>query len=121
MVTVSDGHLDVGATIDDAESAHAQFRCRERGVMNGSRGQLATITLQIPASMKEELARLARATGRQQAVVAVEAIGRYLETEASQIAEIQEAILRADAGDYASEESVTAVREKFRSLGSTPA
>jgi RHH-type rel operon transcriptional repressor/antitoxin RelB len=87
--------------------------------MDANRGQLATITLQLPASMKEELDRLASVTGRQQMVLAVEAIGRYLEAEAAQVAEIQEAIKRADAGEFAPEERVIAVREQFRAMGLT--
>lgn len=87
--------------------------------MDANRGQLATVTLQVPASMKEELDRLALVTGRQQTVLAVEAIGRYLEAEAAQVAEIQEAIQRADAGEFATEERVISVREQFRAIAST--
>ena len=88
--------------------------------MNARREQLATVTLQIPALMNDELDRLARATGRQWTALAIEAIRWYLEVEASQVAEIQEAIRRADAGEFAPEERVTAVREKFRSMALTP-
>jgi predicted transcriptional regulator len=78
--------------------------------------ELATVTLHMPTSMKNDLERLAHLTGRQQAVLAIEAIGRYLEVEADQIAEIQDAVQRADAGDFALEDQVTAVRNKFRAL-----
>lgn len=87
--------------------------------MSASREQLATVTLDMPTLTKDRLERLARETGRSQTALAVEAIDWYLEVETSRIVEIQAAIQRADAGEYASEEDVTAVREKFRQMGIT--
>ena len=84
--------------------------------MSSTQERTTTITVRMPESMKEELAALARVTGRQRTSLALEAIRKYLEVEAWQIAEIQEAISRADRGEFAAEEQVTAVREKFRAL-----
>ncbi|HEY8745446.1 MAG TPA: CopG family transcriptional regulator [Chloroflexota bacterium] len=84
--------------------------------MSTTSEELAVVTLHIPTSMKDQLDRLAHVTGRQQGILAIEAIGRYLEVEADQIAEIQDAVQRADAGDFALEDQVTAVRNKFRTL-----
>ncbi len=84
--------------------------------MSSTQERTTTITVRMPESMKEELAALARVTGRQRTSLALEAIRKYLEVEAWQIAEIQEAISRADRGEFAAEEHVTAVREKFRAL-----
>ena len=73
-----------------------------------------TITVRMSESLKEQLDALARATGRQRTYLALEAIRRYLAVESWQIAEIQEAIQGADAGEFATDEQVAAVRTKFR-------
>lgn len=84
--------------------------------MSEGREQTATITVRLPTLMKDQLERLARSTGRHRTYLAAEAIRKYLEVEAWQIAEIEEAIQRADAGEFASEERVAAVRERFRAM-----
>ena len=84
--------------------------------MSTTREQTATMTIRMPVSMKGRLEELARATGRQRSYLALEAIRTYLEVEAWQTAEIVEAITRADAGEFASEARVTAVRAKFSSM-----
>lgn len=81
--------------------------------MSAVHERTATVTIRLPSSLKDQLEALARATGRQRTYLAVEAIRKYLEVEAWQIAEIQEAVQRADAGDFAPDEHVAAVREKF--------
>ncbi len=78
----------------------------------------ATVTVRMPESMKNRLEELARATGRQRTYLALEAIRTYLEVEAWQVAEIRGAIQRADAGEFATDERVAAVREKFRAMSS---
>lgn len=82
--------------------------------MSTTQERTATITVRMPESVKDQLEALARATGRQRTYLALEAIRKYLEVEAWQVAEIQEAIQRADAGEFAADERVAAVREKFR-------
>ena len=84
--------------------------------MSATQERTTTITVRMPASVKDQLEELARATGRQRTYLALEAIRKYLEVESWQIAEIQEAIQRADAGEFAADEQVTAVREKFQAM-----
>lgn len=86
--------------------------------MSTTQERTTTITVRMPKSMKDQLEELARVTGRQRTYLALEAIRKYLEVEAWQIAEIQEAIQRADAGEFATDEQVAAVRAKFHATGS---
>lgn len=85
--------------------------------MSAVQERTTTITVRMPESMKDQLEKLARATGRQRTYLALEAIRKYLEVEAWQVAEIQEAVGRADAGEFASDERVEAVRDRFRAMG----
>ncbi len=85
--------------------------------MTATQEKTATITVRMPESLRDQLEKLAQATGRQRTYLALEAIRKYLEVESWQIAEIQEAIRRADAGEFATDEQVAAVREKFRTMG----
>lgn len=84
--------------------------------MSATQEGTATITVRMPVSMKEQLEQLARVTGRQRTYLALDAIRKYLEVEAWQIAEIQGAIQRADAGEFAPDERVSAVRERFSAM-----
>ena len=84
--------------------------------MSATQERTTTITVRMPESVRHQLEALAQATGRQRTYLALEAIRKYLEVEAWQIAEIQEAIQRADAGEFVTDERVAAVREKFRAM-----
>ncbi len=48
-----------------------------------------------------------------------EAIRTYLEIESGQIAEINKALVRSGLGDFASDDTVAAVRRKFTSPHTT--
>lgn len=72
----------------------------------------ATLTLRIPLEIKDQLDRLADATHRTKSYLAGEAIRQYLDLEAWQIGEIQQALKEADAGDFASDEEVDAIVKK---------
>ncbi len=71
-------------------------------------------TLNISISDKDDqfLNELAEATGRSKAELATEAITEYLEFQAWEMAEIQEAIAEADAGDLTPHEEVVKYWEK---------
>jgi RHH-type transcriptional regulator, rel operon repressor / antitoxin RelB len=71
------------------------------------------LNFRVPLGIKEQLDKLAKATGRSKTTLAVEALRSYLEEQAWQIAEIQEAIKEADAGDFATPEEVEAVFNKY--------
>ena len=75
---------------------------------------MASLNLRIADDMKRQLDALAEATGRNKSFLAVEAIRDYLQREAWQVAEIRLAVLEADAGDFADETEVQAVRDKWR-------
>jgi predicted transcriptional regulator len=71
------------------------------------------LTLRIPQEVKDQLGKLAEATHRSQSFLGGEAIRRYVELEAWQIAKIQQAITEADAGDFATDAEVEAVVKKY--------
>lgn len=73
----------------------------------------AVLTVRVPAEMKDRLDKLADVTHRSKSYLAGEAIRQYLDLEAWQIGEIQQAIHEADAGDFASDDEVDAVAAKY--------
>ena len=75
--------------------------------------ETAILTLRVPQEVKDRLSKLAEATHRSQSFLGGEAIQRYIELESWQIAEIQQAINEADAGDFASDEELDAVVKKY--------
>ncbi|MDO9450707.1 MAG: CopG family ribbon-helix-helix protein [Rugosibacter sp.] len=72
-----------------------------------------TLTLRVPSEMKEQLDKLANATHRSKSYLAGEAIRQYLDLEAWQIGEIQQALKEADANDFASDDEVDAAVRKY--------
>ncbi|WP_324780302.1 CopG family ribbon-helix-helix protein [Thiobacillus sedimenti] len=62
----------------------------------------AVLTLRVPEEIKAKLDKLAQATHRSRSFLAEEAIARYIDLEAWQIGEIEQAIREADNGDFAS-------------------
>lgn len=70
------------------------------------------LTLRVPQEIKDQLGKLAEATHRSQSFLGGEAIRRYLDLESWQIAEIQQAISEADAGDFATDAEFDAVVRK---------
>jgi predicted transcriptional regulator len=75
--------------------------------------ETTTLTLRVPAMMKEQLDKLANATHRSKSFLAGEAIRQYLDLEAWQIGEIQQALNEADANDFAADDDVDAVVRKY--------
>lgn len=73
----------------------------------------AILTLRVPQEVKDKLGKLAEATHRSQSFLGGEAIQRYVDLESWQIAEIQQAICEADAGDFASDDEFNAVVKKY--------
>ena len=74
--------------------------------------ETAILTLRVSQEIKDQLGRLAEATHRSQSFLGSEAIRRYIELESWQIAEIQQALTEADAGDFASDAELNAVIKK---------
>jgi len=74
--------------------------------------ETSILTLRIPLEVKEQLGKLAKATHRSQSFLGGDAIRRYIDLESWQIAETQQALNEADAGDFASDEEFEAVVKK---------
>ncbi|MFH0934630.1 MAG: CopG family transcriptional regulator [Pseudomonadota bacterium] len=75
--------------------------------------ETSILTLRIPQDVKDQLGKLSEATHRSQSFLGGEAIRRYVELEAWQIAEIQQALQEADAEDFATDDQVDAVVKKY--------
>ena len=73
-----------------------------------------TITVRLEDDVKHRLDVLAEATQRSKSFLAAEAIRTYVENNEWQVAEIQVAQEEADAGDFASDEDVTALAKKWK-------
>ena len=84
--------------------------------MSTTQERTTTVTVRLPESMRDQLDALAQATGRPRAYLAAEAVRSYLAVEARQVAEIQVAIQRAAVGQFASDDQVATVRQKFQAV-----
>jgi predicted transcriptional regulator len=71
------------------------------------------MSLRLPDEMADTLANLAKATGRSKSYLAINALREFLSREEWQITELQRAVEEADAGDFASEDDMKAVMEKW--------
>jgi len=72
-----------------------------------------SMSLRLPKELALRLGELAQATGRSKSFLAVQALQDFIEREAWQVAEIQQAIREADAGDFATDEEMRALDEKW--------
>jgi RHH-type rel operon transcriptional repressor/antitoxin RelB len=75
--------------------------------------ETTTLTLRVPIEMKERLDKLADVTHRSKSYLAGEALRQYIDLEAWQIGEIQQALKEADANDFASDAEIDAVVKKY--------
>ena len=75
--------------------------------------QSSTMTIRLDADLKARLDKLSDATHRSKSYLAAEAVREYIELNEWQLQEIQAAVTEADAGDFASDESVNAVFGKW--------
>lgn len=78
--------------------------------MNQTSSHSITLSVRVPAELREQLEHLAEATERTKSFLAVEALRSYLEIQAWQVNAIRTAIEKADSGKakFASHEQVTA-------------
>jgi predicted transcriptional regulator len=74
----------------------------------------STVTIRLEESTKIKLEKLAESTHRTRSFLAAEAIKAFVENNEWQIAEIQQAIAEADAGEFATQAEVEAVSNKWR-------
>ena len=63
-----------------------------------------TISIRVPAAMREQLEHLAEATGRSKSFLTSQALEDYLKREAWQVAAIKKGVAAAERGEFASED-----------------
>lgn len=73
---------------------------------------MTTITIELPLETEHQIAALAEATGRSGQVLLLEAVHRYFDLEAWQVAQIHTAIAEADAGHFATDVEMQAVFDR---------
>lgn len=66
----------------------------------------STMTIRLDDELREQLDQLATAMQRSKSFLAAEAIREFIELNAWQVQEIQQAVKEADAGEFASESEV---------------
>jgi RHH-type rel operon transcriptional repressor/antitoxin RelB len=75
--------------------------------------QTRSINVRVPVGVFNQLDELATATSRTKSFVTVEALSSYLESQAWQVKEVQDAMAEADQSDFATDEQVNAVFAKY--------
>ena len=75
--------------------------------------QSTTMTIRLEAEIKSRLDKLAAATHRSKSFLAAAAVREFIEINEWQIEEIEKAIKEAGAGDFASNQEVFAVFNKW--------
>jgi len=71
------------------------------------------MTIRLEAELKSRLDKLSAATHRSKSFLAAEAVREFIEINEWQIEEIKAAVKEADAGDFASEQEVRAIFNKW--------
>jgi predicted transcriptional regulator len=74
----------------------------------------AAFTIRLDDEMLAKLDALAADTDRSRSWIAAKAIESYVELNAWQIAKIKEGIAQADRGEFATEEEIKSVFDKYR-------
>ncbi len=73
-----------------------------------------TMTVRLEDEVRDRLDQLAEATQRSKSFLAAEAIRAFVETNEWQIGEVRAALREADAGDFASDKDVAALKKKWK-------
>ena len=76
---------------------------------------MASMSMRLPDDLFDQLGDLAEATGRTKTFLAVQALRNFVDQEGWQIAEIKKGIVEADAGDFATDEEMEALKAKWGS------
>ena len=71
------------------------------------------MSIRLPDTLKAATASYAALTGRSTSHVAMEALREYLDWRAPQIEDLHKAIAAADAGEFANDEEVSAVFDRY--------
>ena len=75
--------------------------------------QSTTMTIRLEPELKSRLDKLSAATHRSKSFLAAEAVREFIELNEWQIDEIKDAVKEADSGDFASEQEMRAVFNKW--------
>lgn len=75
--------------------------------------QSTTMTIRLEPELKSRLDKLSAATHRSKSFLAAEAVREFIEVNEWQIEEIEKAVKEADAEDFASDQEVAAVFNKW--------
>lgn len=78
---------------------------------------MSVMSVRLSDDLSEQLEALAKTTGRTKSFLAAQAIRDFLNREAWQVAEIQQAITEADNGDFASDAEMTARLKRMGVIG----
>jgi RHH-type transcriptional regulator, rel operon repressor / antitoxin RelB len=71
------------------------------------------LNVRLSADLTAQMEALSDATGRTKSFIAQEALKQYLDVQAWQIADIQEALKEADRGEFATKKQVDAFFKKY--------
>lgn len=72
-----------------------------------------SMSMRLPEEISNELAELAKATGRTKSFLAVEAVKEFIAREKWQIEKIQKGLADADQGLFAADEEINALHKKW--------
>ncbi|WP_338849202.1 hypothetical protein V8J88_09620 [Massilia sp. W12] len=71
------------------------------------------LKLKLPDVLAEQLEQLSKATGQQRDSIALAALHEYIDTQVSQIQDIQAAVAEADRGEFATDHEVNAFFARY--------
>jgi RHH-type rel operon transcriptional repressor/antitoxin RelB len=78
-----------------------------------------TVGARVPRDVRDELDKLVKSTGRNRNALVEEALRRFIDVERWQLADIEAGLHEADAGDFATDEEMEAMRAKYRAYRTT--
>lgn len=81
------------------------------------RSMSATVTIRLESELKQRLEQLAESMQRSKSFLAAQAIRDFVDLNEWQVQEIEQAIVEADRGEFASDQDVAAVFDKWRVRG----
>jgi RHH-type rel operon transcriptional repressor/antitoxin RelB len=73
------------------------------------------LNVRLPEQLHAQLTELTRVTGRSKSFLAIEALEAYISHQSWQIAEVQAGIEEANRGEFASDEQMRTIFEKYAS------
>ena len=71
------------------------------------------VSMRLPGELKARIETYAVMTGRSKSHVAMEALADYLDWRLPQVADLQQAVAAADRGEFASDDEVKAVFDRY--------